>query len=336
MTHHTINLYKPRSITPLQAIRQLKEQLRQKKPELAEKKMAYAGRLDPMAHGVLLILVGKECKKQVKYQNLAKSYEFAVAFGVSTDTYDRLGIVEAVKIPPKLDEKRIEALAEHFVGEYELYYPPYSSKPVDGKPLFYWAKKGEIDQIQLPPKQYVVKELEFMGLRQIELRNFIKNSLKQVDKVEGDFRQKLIMKRWREVLDESSEEINREENVSMQNSPNQYDNPSLSSNRQLANNSSLSNNPKISRNPNLPNSLNVPNTPTSSHIQKVNTQHLQNKYTSHLQIARFRAIVGSGTYIRVIANEMGKKLGIPSIASDIQRIRVGDFRIEESKKLDFS
>jgi len=52
---------------------------------------AYAGRLDPMAHGVLVLLVGEENKKREKYEKFVKEYLFQCIFGVATDTYDILG-----------------------------------------------------------------------------------------------------------------------------------------------------------------------------------------------------------------------------------------------------
>ena len=50
------------------------------------------GRLDPLAEGVLLILIGDECKNKEKYLGLDKEYEVAIIFGISTDTGDALGL----------------------------------------------------------------------------------------------------------------------------------------------------------------------------------------------------------------------------------------------------
>ena len=90
-----VNVYKPISPTPLQVV----EKFREKHPEYAESKISYAGRLDPLAEGVLLLLIDKENKKREKYQKLDKEYEFEVLFGAATDTYDLLGIVDDK--PPK-------------------------------------------------------------------------------------------------------------------------------------------------------------------------------------------------------------------------------------------
>jgi tRNA U55 pseudouridine synthase TruB len=67
------------------------EEYRALHPELAGVSMAYAGRLDPMASGKLLVLLGEECKNQTSYHGLDKEYEFSVLFGVGSDSHDVLG-----------------------------------------------------------------------------------------------------------------------------------------------------------------------------------------------------------------------------------------------------
>jgi len=82
----TINLYKPVGMTPLQAV----EKLREKNTVYNGKKMSYAGRLDPMAEGVLLILVGDENKKMKQYMGFDKEYKAEILFGFSSDSNDVL------------------------------------------------------------------------------------------------------------------------------------------------------------------------------------------------------------------------------------------------------
>src|SRR4051812_2270372 len=87
--NRVINVYKPIGFTPLQVI----EKLREKFPEYKNVKIGYAGRLDPLAHGVLLLMIGDATKEREKYLGLDKSYEFEAVLGVSTDSYDVLGLV---------------------------------------------------------------------------------------------------------------------------------------------------------------------------------------------------------------------------------------------------
>ena len=77
------------------------EDYRAKHKELEGVAMAYAGRLDPMASGKLLILLGEECKNQTNYHGLDKEYEFSVLLGIGSDTHDVLGRLET----PTLSEQ---------------------------------------------------------------------------------------------------------------------------------------------------------------------------------------------------------------------------------------
>jgi tRNA U55 pseudouridine synthase TruB len=74
--------------TPLQAL----DRLRKNDSTLKNLPMTYAGRLDPMASGQLLILIGDECKKREKYDGLDKEYEVEILFGAESDTADILGL----------------------------------------------------------------------------------------------------------------------------------------------------------------------------------------------------------------------------------------------------
>ena len=86
--NNIFNVFKPIGISPLGAIKALKE----KYPELKNEKMTYAGRLDPLAEGALLILAGNAVHEKEKYLKLDKEYEGEILFGFTTDTYDILGL----------------------------------------------------------------------------------------------------------------------------------------------------------------------------------------------------------------------------------------------------
>ena len=71
------------------------ERWRTSRPDLIGVPLSYAGRLDPMASGKLLILIGEECKQQATYHGLDKEYEFSILFDVSSDSQDVLGRIKA-------------------------------------------------------------------------------------------------------------------------------------------------------------------------------------------------------------------------------------------------
>ncbi|MFH1358826.1 MAG: hypothetical protein ABIH37_02990 [archaeon] len=89
-----VNIYKPIGLSPLQAI----EKFKIKHREYKKVKIGYAGRLDPMAEGVLICLVGDENKKIGQYMRFDKEYKAEILLGLKSDTNDVLGVVEKVGI----------------------------------------------------------------------------------------------------------------------------------------------------------------------------------------------------------------------------------------------
>ena len=199
-------LNKKEGETPLEAL----EFFRKKHKEYKNISMTYAGRLDPMASGVLIILAGEETKKKEKYLALEKEYEFEVLFGVATDTYDILGKIvftrshlAVIKNQKELTQE-IKKNLKHFIGKFKQTYPIYSSKTVQGKPLFVYARAGE--EVKIPNREVLVKTLKFMKIKQITKKNLLKQIEKRIVKVKGDFRQAEILNIWREKLSESMQD----------------------------------------------------------------------------------------------------------------------------------
>ncbi|MBP6060753.1 MAG: hypothetical protein KA515_01980, partial [Candidatus Pacebacteria bacterium] len=100
--------------TPLSAL----ERFRAKNKGYKDLPITYAGRLDPMASGVLVLLAGEKTKEKDKYLFLDKEYEFEVLFGFATDTYDILGKVISHKSDLWLEsfKKMILENLKYFTG----------------------------------------------------------------------------------------------------------------------------------------------------------------------------------------------------------------------------
>lgn len=183
--------------TPLEAL----EVFRKKNKKYKNLPMTYAGRLDPMASGALLILAGEETKNKEKYLALEKEYEFEILFGFATDTHDILGKVtnyEISRVEKKELEKLIKQNLKKFTGKFIQKYPPYSSKTVKGKPLFEYARSGEY--VEAPKREVFVRELKFLKIKSINNKNLFRNIEKRIKKVKGDFRQKKILSLWKKYL----------------------------------------------------------------------------------------------------------------------------------------
>ena len=194
-----IEIYKNLGETPLQAL----NRLRLEQPELKNEKLSYAGRLDPMAEGVMLVLVGGENKNRNKYLNLSKEYEFEVLFSFSTDTYDLLGLVDKVSLPGIIENDKIVNELKTFLGKQKEQYPPFSSKPVFGKPLFTWAREGKLEDIEIPSKEIEIFDIKLIDTKLITSKELLDSIKNKISKIKGDFRQEDIIKRWTSVMNEN-------------------------------------------------------------------------------------------------------------------------------------
>ncbi len=199
-------LNKKEGETPLETL----ESFRKSHKEYKDLPMTYAGRLDPMASGVLLVLAGEECKNKQEYLNLDKEYEFEVLFGFTTDTYDILGKVTNGLIRANSGivsredlEKRIKSNLKFFKGKFMQKYPMYSSKTVQGRPLFEYARAGE--GVESPKHEVEVKSLKLLKINKKCGDVLFRSFEKRIRKVKGDFRQREILKLWDKKLKNSEE-----------------------------------------------------------------------------------------------------------------------------------
>ncbi len=198
-TKNILNLYKEVGETPLQRV----ERFRANNPEYYWEKFTYAGRLDPLAEGVLLTLSGSECKEKEKYLKMDKEYEFDVIFGVKTDTYDILGkIICKCDIEDKILEEIIEKLPQ-FKGRIKQEYPPFSSKTVLGKPLFEWAKEGRSNEISIPSKDIEIYDISVLKSFCVPATDIFEKIEKSFSRVYGDFRQEKVINSWKSEIKEN-------------------------------------------------------------------------------------------------------------------------------------
>lgn len=205
MLPKTICIEKRVGQTPLEAL----DEFRGLHPEFVGVPLAYAGRLDPMASGKLLVLVGEECKQQELYRGLDKEYEVEVLLGFGSDTGDVLGIVNGDGQGVLPEEKALRQTLRKEIGCHERPYPAYSSKTVDGVPLFYRSLEGTLPNV-LPThieRVYRIELLSVLPLSKTELEERVREKLalaptsNEPSKALGaDFRIDAVRNSWNEAL----------------------------------------------------------------------------------------------------------------------------------------
>jgi tRNA pseudouridine55 synthase len=159
--------------------------------------VSFAGRLDPMAEGVMVLLVGENANAHRReFEHFDKIYTVEMACGISTDTGDLLGIPVVSHERINVDGQRIQNVANGFEGVFDQRYHPYSSKRVHGKPLFAWAKNGMIDQIELPVHPIHIRHISVKEKGCVSIASLQKEVSTIVPSVRGDFRQVDIVTEW--------------------------------------------------------------------------------------------------------------------------------------------
>ena len=188
-----IKVYKPIGKTPLDMIHELKT-----KPRYTSTKMSYAGRLDPMAEGLLIILTDDDCLKQQLYHNLNKVYDFQLLLGISTDTYDILGMITDNKPIINYSIQSIYNCIYSFGTTFKQYYPPFSSQRVAGKPLWYYARNNSLSDIDIPYKMITIHSINIKKHHvksHTSILKYINDSINLLDS-QKNFRQNDILKGW--------------------------------------------------------------------------------------------------------------------------------------------
>ena len=194
-----LSLYKPLGLTPLELIKSHQEA----HPEYQGQKMTYAGRLDPMAEGVVLILAGEACHKKNDYLGLDKTYEATILLGVQTDSLDLLGVVDRHVTDTSFEREQIQKTLTSIVGTHQWPYPNFSSHPVNSKPLFQWTREGMLDQIDIPTRKMTIKTCSLNSINSITSDELLSLVEKRVVLVSGDFRQEAILHQWKSLLNTS-------------------------------------------------------------------------------------------------------------------------------------
>jgi tRNA pseudouridine55 synthase len=127
-----------------------------------ERSIGHLGTLDPMATGVLPLLLGKFTRLAQYFSTAEKTYTGTIRFGFATDTYDAEGAPAGPDTSPVLTLEQIRAAAARFHGELEQMPPPFSAKKIAGHPAYKLARQGK--PVELKPATVRITSFEITGL----------------------------------------------------------------------------------------------------------------------------------------------------------------------------
>jgi tRNA pseudouridine55 synthase len=154
---------KPRGCTSHDVVSRLRR-------KLAMKRIGHAGTLDPMATGLLIMLVGKATRISQYLTSLDKEYEGTMRLGVVTNSQDADGEVMETRPVPAFTEAEVRAAMQTFLGDQYQTPPMFSAIKVEGVPLYKRARKGE--EIEREPRFIRVAgyELTRFALPELDFR----------------------------------------------------------------------------------------------------------------------------------------------------------------------
>ncbi len=124
------------------------------------KRVGHAGTLDPLATGVLVVLVGKATKLSNNFVTFDKAYKSTMIFGRSTDTADTEGKLLAEKPYDHVTRGDLDKVIESFRGEIDQLPPMFSAVKHKGKKLYEYARKGIV--VEREPRRITVHQLEIL------------------------------------------------------------------------------------------------------------------------------------------------------------------------------
>lgn len=133
-----------------------------------KEKIGHAGTLDPLASGLLIVLLGKACKRQAEFMGLDKEYQAKIVFGLTSDSYDLGGSLKIGNGPELfeklalLSEPKIEKAISGFGKGYLQTVPAFCAVKTKGVPLYRLARQGrKIDK--LPSRRVKIKKIKLLS-----------------------------------------------------------------------------------------------------------------------------------------------------------------------------
>ena len=191
-----IEYYKEPGITPLEFINTVKK-------EFPDKKICYTARLDPMARGLIPILIGEDCKLMNLYTCLSKTYEVKVIIGLATDTDDALGLITH----NTLNISSNQITSHYILSNYKSIFEIENELTLNQKYHYYSTKallsrsKNNFDTHYHSVKLYHSSVIDSGELDFNIWKNECINTINKVDKTK-EYRQNEIIKQWNDLSNE--------------------------------------------------------------------------------------------------------------------------------------
>lgn len=169
MTHHEDMLLidKPVGWTSFDVVAKIRGKIRAgytargEKPTKRQLRVGHTGTLDPFATGLLIILLGDECKRSDEFMKKDKVYEATIRLGQVSTTGDPEGEISDANSVKGLTLNRVKTVLEGFVGKIEQTPPMFSAIKINGQRAYKLARKGEV--VEMPKRTVTIYSIELVS-----------------------------------------------------------------------------------------------------------------------------------------------------------------------------
>lgn len=156
MTSGILLIHKPRGITSHDVVDYVRK-------ITGVRRVGHAGTLDPLAGGLLIVLVGDATKRQAEFMSGEKEYVATMRLGATSDTDDAEGIIKPTTDNRQPTTTEMKAALMRFVGEIEQMPPAYSAIKIRGKKAYDIARAGGAPDLKV--RRVTIKEIELLEYR---------------------------------------------------------------------------------------------------------------------------------------------------------------------------
>ena len=148
-------VYKPPGVTSHDVVQLVRR-------KLAVRRIGHTGTLDPIAEGLLILLVGRATRFQRAFQAHEKTYQAILRLGTQTDTADADGTPTRTAPIPALEREQVAKVLASFRGPLSQTPPAYSAVKVKGRPAYWWARRQQT--VTLAPRVVHLAEIALVAL----------------------------------------------------------------------------------------------------------------------------------------------------------------------------
>lgn len=138
---------------------------------IGQRAVGHAGTLDPMATGLLVLLLGKATKLSQALSACDKDYAGHMTLGIRTDTQDLEGKIISTGDPSGVTQAQLEALFNDFKGSILQAAPAFSAVKAQGKKMYEWARKGVA--VDLPKREIFIEDFRLLGFESPQVDFFL-------------------------------------------------------------------------------------------------------------------------------------------------------------------